>query len=392
MSHVRTLVSDLVERRLWPVALLLAVALAAVPVVLGRGGGDASTAALPAAPATGTASGAGTAGAEKAEITIDTSVPAVRDRPGRLRNPFKSAAVAAKPKAAAAAGDTPASSGSAATGDPSAATSDTSAATSGGTSGGAGTSTSSPSTSSPSTGSSDSGATHGDSGTTTGGSGTTKTKTAPKTKTTAPTAEDTTDTYHVSVRFGVDGGKLETIRDVARLSPLPSVTDPFFVYLGVLKVDTSKTKRAVFIVSSDATPNGEGACHPTKQDCETVELTVGQTAYFDSTAPDGKVTQYELQLAGIHKTAVKSEAKASAAFARHSVAGAELLRDAAARKVRAAAGARAYRYLPGAGLLVRAKRKHVSARAAAAGTLVPGLALVARKDQPGIPVWHSPSK
>jgi hypothetical protein len=388
MSHVRTLVSDLVERRLWPVALLLAVALAAVPVVLGRGGGDASTAALPPAPATGAGTAAGTGAGEKAGITIDTSVPAVRDRPGRLRNPFKSAAVAVKPKATATAGDTPSSSGSAATGD-------TSAATSGGTSG-AGTgdtssgssSTGSASTGSTSTGSSDSGAT---SGTTTGGSGTTKTKTAPKPKTTAPTAEDTTDTYHVSVRFGVDGGKLQTIRDVARLSPLPSVTDPFFVYLGVLKVDASKTKRAVFIVSSDATPNGEGACHPTKQDCETVELTVGQTAYFDSTAPDGKVTQYQLQLAGIHKTAVKSEAKASAAFARHSVAGAELLRDGAARKVRSAAGARAYRYLPGAGLLVRARRKHVTARAAAAGTLVPGLALVARKDQPGIPVWHSPA-
>ena len=53
--------------------------------------------------------------------------------------------------------------------------------------------------------------------------------------------------------------------------------------------------------------------------------------YFDSTAPDGKVTQYQLQLAGIHKTEMKSEAKASAAFARHSVAGAELLRDAATR-------------------------------------------------------------
>jgi hypothetical protein len=384
ISHVRNLVQDLVERRLWPVALLLAVALAAVPVVLGRGGDDAaSTAALPAAPATGTGTGA----AEKAEITIDTSVPAVRDRAGRLRNPFKSPA-SATPKVTATAGDTASSDGSVATGDStSAATSAPSASTDPGSTGAGAAGTTS-------AGSSGSGTTStGSSDTTSGGTGTTKPKTTPKTKTTptAPTAEDTSDTYHVSVRFGVDGGNLTTIRDVARLSPLPSVTDPFFVYLGVLKVSTSNTKRAVFIVSSDATPNGEGACHPTKQDCEAVELTVGQTAYFDATTPDGKVTQYELQLAGIHKTVVKSEAKASAAFARHSVAGAELLRDGATQKVRSAAGARAYRYLPGAGLLVRAKRKHVAARAAAAGTLVPGLALLGRRHQPGIPVWHSPA-
>jgi len=385
ISHVRNLVQDLVERRLWPVALLLAVALAAVPVVLGRGGGDAaSTAALPAAPATGAGTGTGTA--EKAQITIDTSVPAVRDRAGRLRNPFKAPASAA-PKLTAAAGDTPSADGSAATGDStSAATSPPSPDSGSAATGSSGTT---------STGSSGSGSTStGTSDTTTGGTGTTKPKTTPKTKTTptAPTAEDTTDTYHVSVRFGVDGGKLTTIRDIARLSPLPSVTDPFFVYLGVLKVSTSNTKRAVFIVSSDATPNGEGACHPTKQDCESVELTVGQTAYFDATTPDGKVTQYELQLAGIHKTVVKSEAKASAALARHSVAGAELLRDGATQKVRSAAAARTYRYLPAAGLLVRAKRKHVTARAAAAGTLVPGLALLGRTHQPGIPVWHSPAK
>jgi hypothetical protein len=196
----------------------------------------------------------------------------------------------------------------------------------------------------------------------------------------------------VSIRFGLNGGKLTTMRDVARLSALPSVTDPFFVYLGVIETATTHEKRGVFLVSSDATPNGEGSCHPTKNDCESVELTLGQTAYFDYTAPSGAVTQYQLELAGIHKTAVRAEAKASAAFARHSVAGAELLGDAAKRDVRAAAGARAYRYLPAVGLLARAKRKHVTAKAAAAGTLIPGVALLSRKHQPGIAVWHSPTE
>jgi hypothetical protein len=195
----------------------------------------------------------------------------------------------------------------------------------------------------------------------------------------------------VSVRYGTDDEHLTTKRDVARLSPLPSATDPFFVYLGVLEATKAKEKRAVFIVSSDADPLGEGACHPTAQDCQSIELTVGQTAYFNYTAPSGVVTQYVLQLAGIHKTEIKSEAKASAAIARHSVAGTELLRDAATRNVRFAAGARAYRYLPAAGLLKRAKRKHITAKAAAAGA-IPGIELVDAEDQPGLPVWRSPEK
>jgi hypothetical protein len=89
---------------------------------------------------------------------------------------------------------------------------------------------------------------------------------------------------------------------------------------------------------------------------------------------------------------VTARAKATPADPRHSVAGAELLRDAATRNVRAAAGARAYRYIPATGLLERAKRRHVTARAAAAGTLIPGLALVSGKHQPGLPVWRSPKK
>jgi hypothetical protein len=379
ITHVRNLVQDLIERRLWPFALVLAVAVAAVPVVLGRSDDTAPTAAAPrATPSTDSSSTA-----EKAEVTIDSSVPEVRDRGDHVRNPFKAPA-SGRPKTETTvpvdSGSSGAEAATPASGDSSGAFGSTDAAGSTSATGGTG-STGSGSTEIPSTGSGS-----------TPGSGSTGTTTTKDKTTTAPKADDKTDTYHVSLRFGVNGGKLTTIRDVARLSPLPSVTDPFFVYLGVIQVKAKNEKRAVFIVSSDATPNGEGACHPTTQDCETVELTVGQTAYFDYTAPGGQVTQYELQLAGIHKTAVKAEAKAAAAFARHSVAGAELLRDAATRKARAAAGARAYRYLPGAGMLVRAKRKHVTAKAAAATGLVPGLALVDRKRQPGIPVWHSPKK
>ena len=372
MKQLRDILSDLVERRLWPVALALVVALVAVPIVLGRGGASVP----PATPATGatadadTGSTAGTA--EKAEVTLDTTEPAEHETADTVRSPFKAPTIKiTKTTSADTTPAEPASTSSASTSG--GATAVTPVATGAGSTSSGATTTTTDTTSS-------------------SGSDTTTTPTTSKPKTTTGVAEDAKDTYHVSVRFGLDGGELTTTRDVARLSPLPSATDPFFVYLGVLETTaTKKEKRAVFVVTSDAAPNGEGACHPTKNDCESVELTVGQTVYFDYTDATGKVSQYELQLAGIHKTEIKSEAKASAAIARHSVAGTELLRDAATRNVRFAAGARAYRYLPAAGLLQRAKRKHITAKAAAAGA-IPGIELVDAKDQPGLPVWRSPKK
>jgi hypothetical protein len=369
MPFLRNVLKDLVDKRLWPVAALLVAALVAVPVVLGRSGDDAATTA--SLPATGAAVGTGTN--EKASVTLETTPDDTRHDGGSLRDPFHapkltlkkvtdaSPAAAAEATGAATAA-VPATTGSSAT---PAATGGSSVTTTTGSSG---------SSSDSSTGDS---------------APTTKPAKSTKTITSAPVAEDKKDTYHVSVRFGTDDEHLTTKRDIARLSPLPSATDPFFVYLGVLEATKAKEKRAVFIVSSDADPLGEGACHPTAQDCQSVELTVGQTAYFNSTAPNGVVSQYVLQLAGIHKTEIASEAKASAAIARHSVTGTELLRDAATRNVRFAAGARAYRYVPARGLLQRAKRRHITAKAAAAGA-IPGIELVDAKDQPGLPVWRSP--
>ncbi len=58
MNVVRSVIRDLVDRKLWPVALLLVVAVAAVPMLLGSGEEPATTAsgtpqgvAGPAAPA-----------------------------------------------------------------------------------------------------------------------------------------------------------------------------------------------------------------------------------------------------------------------------------------------------------------------------------------------------
>jgi hypothetical protein len=57
MSAVRNLITDLVDRRLWPVAVALLAALVAVPVLLG--GGSKSPAPAPAAPLAATAANPG---------------------------------------------------------------------------------------------------------------------------------------------------------------------------------------------------------------------------------------------------------------------------------------------------------------------------------------------
>jgi hypothetical protein len=305
--------------------------------------------------------------AARAAISVDDSVPARRARAGALRNPFQAPATPqsrttqSASASADGAGSTAGGSGSTGTG----------SSTTGGDS----------SAPTPSSGSGSTGSGSGGSGR---GTTTPKPSTTPKTPA-KPTADDASDTFHVSLRFGVTGTQ-ETIRDIARLTPLPSVTNPFFVYLGVLQ----DGKTAVFMVSSDAVPTGDGACRPSATTCETIELKAGDTEFFDLTGADGVVTQYQMDLVSIRKTEVQAAAKAAAASARHSNAGAELLRDAAIRGVDGAAGSRSYRYVPERGVLVRAKR--AKGVRAAASALIPGAAeavrLLPRAQQPGIPVWY----
>ena len=76
---------DLVEKRLWPIALGLVAVLVAVPLTLGSGGSSASKPAG-AAPAAGTT--ATTASTGEAVVSVKDAPPALRRRPGALRDPF----------------------------------------------------------------------------------------------------------------------------------------------------------------------------------------------------------------------------------------------------------------------------------------------------------------
>jgi hypothetical protein len=348
MNQLKNIGSDLVEKRLWPLAVLLVVALVALPFVIGRGG-TAEAPPAPVPPATQVTAADGS----KAEVTVQ-QVPAATaelNRGGKVRNPF---ARTIKPPAPPTASSSP----SATT--PSNATPPSSPSAGGG-SGSTGT------------------------GTTPTGTGTgSPTTPAPK-----PTPKpDPLDTYRLRLAFGNTDNHTRIMDDVARLTPLPSADNPFFVFLGVL----NDNKKAVFLVSTDAKVTGDGTCKPNKATCETIELAAGETEYFDITTPGGRAVQYVMHVRKIERRPASEAGTPQASAARASAAGQDILRAAAdaavGPKSRTHAGMLRYRFLPKRGVLVRAK--HGKAMRITADGVEPQRR--AAKHQPGVAVFRTRPK
>ena len=336
MSAIRGVLRDLVERKLWPIAVLLLAAAVAVPMYLGRASADEAP-----LPATSLQADAGKV--SKAAIKVDDGA-AGDNRPGAVRNPFKQlhmpkkAAAPAAPSTKTPAADQPTGSGG-----------------SGGSDGSDG------SQSPPATG---------------GNSGSGDATDKPKTP-----AGDPLDIYHLSLRFGrAEATQLKTYHDVARLSPLPTTDNPFFVYTGVLK----DGKTAVFLLSSDATATGDGHCRPSSKSCQTIEVKEGDTEFFDLTV-DGEAVQYQLDVVKVFKKGASSAVAAAAAHERHSNAGANMLRKAHRIGSSAFKGASTYRWLPDGGVLVRTP-KQSKARASYNGAAAASPSDVTGA-LPGLPVW-----
>ena len=283
MSFLRNLVSDLVEKRLWPVAVLLVGALVAVPFLLAGG----TPAADPVATATATATTSTTPATTSTtirvseETTVSTLVPS-----GARHNPFE------QPEVRRAA--TPDESASTPT--PSEATPTTGGTTSGGAT--------TPSTTTPPSGSTE----------------------PPSTDTDSPEPKDDENTkaIRVDLRFGEPGKtKLRSYTDLARLSALPSADQPIVIFLGVKK----DKKTATFLISSDATATGDGVCKPEATNCQTIEMQKGDSTFLDIDLGGG-VRQFRLDVQRIGEVDKESSAKASTARARTSVAGRAYLRSA----------------------------------------------------------------
>ena len=256
---LRQVARDLVEKKLWPVALLLVAALVAVPVVIGG-----SSEAPPAPPATPAAVIPG-ADTGKSLITVaDETANARTARQGRLQDPIF---------------DPPADSGQAAD----AGVSAVAGAGSGSGAPAAPTATSAPAgTSAPAD------------------------KPAPGTPAApSPVATDDTSRYlRTVVRWYASARSAAT--PIRRLTPLGGAKDPAALYLGVTK---SEATYAVFLLAPGATSEGDARCED--DGCRVIGLRKGQSQVVTVPASDGGAPRrYQLDVVSVKTVTTDAETAA----------------------------------------------------------------------------------
>jgi hypothetical protein len=276
MTVINDTLRFLVERKLWPLAILLLVAAVAVPMLLSKD-------PAPAAPA---------AAAVKSDHSTLATEPIVAlasegDRAGRRhvlgtpKDPFKPNATPtptpkpkATPKAASAAS--------------------------------------------------------GDAGPTAAPGGTTAPAVTSPVAPVTPQKPKTYEAYEMTVRFGSSETDRAARKDVKRLQALPSSDNPILIYLGVLK----DKKTAVFLLDSGIVGEGDGTCMPSRTICATIHLKEGETEFFDVPAEDpGDGTaapesgaQYQLDVIKIRKLVTTSAKQAKQSRARVSAGGRMILK------------------------------------------------------------------
>jgi len=347
MTWLRLIWADLVEKRLWPIALLLAVGAVALPVGARLTETQPSSAAVAVSPAAASpapigrsASSFGLTPAIWALVAQSALTAGVPGRPvGRLHNPFL--AGGGQATAVGSLGAPPTGTGSEAS---------TAASATGGS--GSPSSAGSP----PSLGGSPSGLgsvlgaikpvspssivkpagtpnrvvpPSKPAGTAPAGSpqnvAPSAPPVAPSAPPVAPSAPPTT-VYEVALRFGAVGS-LSTLTDPVRLKPLWVSTAPAVVFLGVM----SGAKTAAFLLPAGSTATGQGSCRLSLESCQVLNLAPGNVVRITVPRLDaGPPVTYQLHLLAIRTRQADSSAAAVAAHERESSAGRAILAKSSA--------------------------------------------------------------
>jgi hypothetical protein len=308
MTFAKNLLADLVDKKLWPVALLLVGALVAVPLLLGGAPAQSGeTSAATDAPA------ADDTFAGPALATAESGLRDHRRRMGgaKPRDPFKApgargsgGAKDSAGKAVVKKGPAGGASGAGGAGGMTGKAAPTGAGASAGGSGGGG-------GSEPALGG----------GGDLGGSAIPIDDLLP-----GSGGERPARSHHilaVDLRFGEEGAP-RTLRNLRRLAALPPKDDPVAIYMGLLR----DRRTAVFLIDADATKHGEGSCKPDARTCTTVHVRKGQTVYLEVPSASRGSVQYRLELLRVVKRRTSSRAKAEDSYAREPGAARKLLHEA----------------------------------------------------------------
>jgi hypothetical protein len=258
MNVITDNLRQIVRRKLWPVALVLLGALAAVPLVLAK---EPETAPV----------AANTAKVESIPATFVTATQPTEETQrrrvlGGIKDPFEPAPLpkSKKKKKKAKASDTA-------------------------------TPTAAP-TQAPTA----------DRGTPdVGSSGGATTPTPPVSPGPPSTPTTTVPAYSIKVRFGTTEAGDPQEKTVERLSVLPDEENPVLVYRGV----ENGGKIAIFELTGKVDAQGDGECMPTPEDCRYLKLHAGETEFITVTdTGDETDAQYQLDLVKIYKKATKEKA------------------------------------------------------------------------------------
>jgi hypothetical protein len=278
VNLLRAVLGDLVEKRLWPIALLLAITAVAVPVVLGRGGTGAADAPVATQPA------AAAGGAASATPVVEIVGPAsARSRPGTERDPFRRATPAGAATATADGAPAPAQAGSTAASSPK---KDAAAAPAA-----ASATTAKPATAAPAAA-----------------------RRQPRPAATAASV------YRTRVRWNHNDDDKARARGVSRLQPLGGRSDPALLYLG-----TTTRHRAVFLLGPNASANGESTC--AEKTCRVIKLKAGARTVVSVEDKDGGARRYTLVIDRIVRRHVAGKAAAAKLRARVYGGGRDVLRE-----------------------------------------------------------------
>ncbi len=265
MNAILGPVRDLVDRRLWPVAVALVVAALAAPVLL------ADREEAPPAPVAAAPVEEGLSAATIVSVAGPDGVTRRRVL-GAPKDPFTPTGKQPRPGGAPTSGTSLAPGAQSGTPAPSpGATTDPfqAAGPVGGSTGGAG----APVTPTPLTGPA--------------------TPSIPNPAVTAPARPRSPKPEVFSLRVRLNGSP-ETLK---RLEPLPDEDNPAIIYLGVLE----DGKTAVFVLDANVAADGDGECHPSPASCQRVYLREGDIEVFDI---DGRPLRVEL--VKIHRRPAKA--------------------------------------------------------------------------------------